>query len=398
MTNIITSNNPCPHREFCGGCIYQEVPYEEQLAQKEKEVRNLFRKAEIVPDRFVPIEGCPGEQKYQYRNKMEYTFGDMVKDGPLCLGMHKIRNFMSIVTVDECQLVHEDFNKILRYTLDFCVEKGYPKYHKKLHTGLLRNLVLRRGVRTGEILVNMVTSTETEFAEEAWCKGLLSLPLEHRIVGVMHTLNDGLADAVNCDELKILYGQDYYMEEIFGLKFQVHEFAFFQTNVEAIERLYGQAIDLIDDLAGKTVYDLYCGTGTISQVMAQSAGKVYGVEIVPESVESARANATLNGLDNCEFICGDVYKVLDQTASGELPHPDVIVVDPPRVGMSVDAVSKIASYGVEQIVYISCNPKSLVKNLEQFAELGYQATFVKPFDNFPMTKHVEAVTLLSRTK
>ena len=417
MRNITSE---CPHDEFCGGCIYQGLEYRKQLEIKEGEVHSLFSKEGISPDVFDRIEGCPEELIYEYRNKMEFTFGDMVKDGPLCLGMHRRGRFMSIVTVDQCQLVDEDFNKILFYTLSFCIEKGYKKYHKKNHTGLLRNLIIRQGKRTKELLVNIVTSTDTEFDRNGWAEGLKDLRLNNEIVGIMQTLNDNKADVVICDELILIDGRDYYYEEILGLRFQVHEFAFFQTNVEAIERLYGDAIGLIDDLEGKEVFDLYCGTGTISQVMALRAKHVLGVEIVPESVESAVKNAKLNNLSNCDFVCGDVFQILEKTdlkpekinpkADNINPEskktdfrlekrglkPDVIVVDPPRVGMSTDAVNKIASYGVKQIVYISCNPKTLVKNLVQFENLGYEVKYVKPYDNFPFTKHVEVITLLSK--
>ena len=387
----------CPHDEFCGGCTYQETPYEEQLKIKEQEVRQLFQAGGVTPSAFDVIEGCPPDSRYRYRDKMEYTFGDEVKDGPLCLGMHRPRQFMAITTVDNCQLVKQDFNRILKFTLDFCIEHGYTKYHKRHHTGLMRNLVIRDGFRTGEIIVNIVTSTDGEFAEDEWVQGLQQLSLDGDIVGIMRTLNDNIADSVNCDELRVLFGRDYYMEKILGLDFKVHEFSFFQTNVEAVERLYSKALSLIDSIDGKNVFDLYCGTGTISQVAAKKARHVMGVEIVQESVDMARENAALNKLDNCDFICGDVFDVLENSAQGnDLDAPDVIIVDPPRVGMTPGAVRKIASYDVPQIVYISCNPKSLVQNLSQFATYGYRTDYVKPFDNFPMTKHVETVVLMSR--
>ena len=384
----------CEHDGLCGGCVYQGTPYEEQLRIKEEEVKQLLQAEGISPLVFDDIEGCPEESRYRYRDKMEYTFGDEVKDGPLCLGMHRSMQFMSVTTVDHCQLVSEDFNRILRYTLDFCSDKGYSKYHKRRHTGLLRNLVIRQGFHTDEIIVNIVTSSDGEFAENEWLQGLQGLQLDGGIVGVMHTLDDDKADSVKCDDLRIIWGRDYYMEHIMGLDFKVHEFSFFQTNIEAVERLYSKAVSLIDDLNGKNVYDLYCGTGTISQVMAKSAKHVTGVEIVPESVDMAKENAALNGIKNCDFICGDVFDVLDKASM--LESPDVIVVDPPRVGMMPDAVQKIASYGVDQIVYISCNPKSLAKNLSQFTLYGYEVSYIKPFDNFPMTKHVETVVLMSR--
>ncbi|MDO4487306.1 MAG: 23S rRNA (uracil(1939)-C(5))-methyltransferase RlmD [Bacillota bacterium] len=382
----------CRDSNICGGCVYQGVPYEEQLANKEGEVRGLLEKKDIKYEELLPIEPAP--DRYAYRNKMEYTFGDMVKDGPTTLGMHKKKHFMSIITVDQCQLVHDDFNKVLRGVLDFVTERGYSHYHKKTHKGLMRHLIVRRGVRTGELLVNVVTSSEEGFDEKAFTEMILALPLENTVVGVLRTINDRLADAVYCDELKILYGRDYYMEEIMGLKFKVSAFSFFQTNVEAVENLYSYALSLIDDFENKTAFDLYCGTGTITQTLAKKACKVIGIELVEEAVEAAKSNAALNGLDNCEFIAGDVFKVLNTVED----KPEVIVVDPPRVGMSVDALDKIISYGVDQIVYISCNPKSLAENLYYLQYYGYRVKSVKPFDNFPGTKHVECVCLMSKVK
>ena len=380
----------CKHSAFCGGCLYQGVPYEEQLKIKEQEVITLLEKKDVVCKKLLPIE--PSPSRYGYRNKMEYTFGDMEKGGEMTLGMHRKKHFMSIVTVDECQLVHEDFNRVLRATLDFCRERGYSFYHKKSHKGLLRHLIVRRGVHTGELLVNLVTSTESGFDEVAYVEVLRGLELSNELVGVLRTFNDRLADAVYCEELRVLWGRDYYMEKIMGLDFKVSAFSFFQTNVEAVEHLYSYALDLIDDFSGKVAFDLFCGTGTITQTLAKKAGRAVGVELVPEPVEAARANAALNGLDNCEFLAGDVFEVLESVEE----KPDVIVVDPPRVGISPKALDRIIGYGVSQIVYISCNPKSLAENLAYFAYYGYEVESLKPFDNFSNTRHVETVCLLSR--
>ncbi len=382
----------CRDSKLCGGCSYQGVPYEEQLKNKEGETKGLLDRKDIRYGEFIEIEPAP--DRFGYRNKMEYTFGDMEKGGPMTLGMHRKKHFMSIVTVDECQLVHEDFNRVLRAVLDFVSSRGYSHYHKKTHKGLMRHLILRRGVRTGELLVNVVTSSEEGFDEEAFTSMILSLPLENRVAGVLRTINDRLADAVYCDELRVLYGRDYYEEEIMGLKFKVSAFSFFQTNVEAVEKLYSYAIGLIDDFESKKVFDLYCGTGTISQAMAKSAGEVVGIEIVEEAVRAAEENAAYNGIENCRFISGDVFEVLDSLPENE--KPDVIVVDPPRVGISANALDKIIGYGVDQIVYISCNPKSLAENLYYMQYYGYEVRSIKPFDNFPGTKHTEAVALLSR--
>ena len=382
----------CRDSQICGGCVYQGVPYEEQLSNKSGEVKSLLDRKDIRYGELLPIEAAP--DRYGYRNKMEYTFGDMEKDGPTTLGMHKKKHFMSIITVDQCQLVHEDFNRILRGVLDFVNEKGYSHYHKKRHTGLMRHLIVRRGVRTGELLVNIVTSSEPGFDDQAFTDMILALPLENQVVGVLHTINDRLADAVYCDRLDILYGRDYYNEKILGLDFKVSAFSFFQTNVAAVENLYSYALSLLDDFTDKNVFDLYCGTGTITQVLAKKASKVTGVEIVEEAVEAARAAAQLNGLDNCEFIAGDVFEVLDRLQD----KPEVIVVDPPRVGLSNDAMDKIISYGVDQILYFSCNRKSLAINLYYMQYYGYEVKTVKPFDNFPGTKHTECVALLGKVE
>ena len=386
----------CRHDEFCGGCIHQGIEYDKQLSIKEKEVRTLLANKDIEYDEFETIVGSP--KQYRYRNKMEYTFGDQVKDGEMTLGMHQKGMFMSIITVDECQLVDEDFNLILRATLDFCNKKGYKFYHKRSHQGLVRNLIIRKGERTGELLINIVTSTQVEFSEDEYVAMLLEIQeqgkLTNKIVGIIRTLNDIVSDAVNCEELKVLWGRDYYREKIMGLNFKVSAFSFFQTNVEAVEKLYSEAISMIDDVSGKTVYDLYCGTGTITQVLAQRAKKSIGVELVPEAVEAAKENAKLNGLDNCQFLTGDVFKVLDEIQE----MPDVIVVDPPRVGIMQKALDKIIKYNVNQILYVSCNPKTLAINLETLQACGYRVRKVKVFDNFPFTKHVEAVVLLSKVE
>ena len=258
----------------------------------------------------------------------------------------------------------------------------------------MRHLIVRRGIRTGELLVNVVTSSEDGFDENAFVEMIRALPLENQVVGILRTINDRLADAVYCDELRVLWGRDYYNEEILGLKFKVSAFSFFQTNVDAVERLYSYAVSLIDDFENKEVFDLYCGTGTITQVLARKAKEVIGIELMEEAVEAAKANAALNGLDNCRFLAGDVFEVLDS-----LPDkPEVIVVDPPRVGISSNALEKIIGYGVKQIVYISCNPKSLADNLYYMQYYGYEIKSVKPFDNFPGTKHTECVAVLEKVK
>ncbi len=382
----------CKHSEFCGGCIYQGIPYESQIDIKNNEVQRLLEKSEIVPE--LNLGFVPAPFQYRYRNKMEYTFGDRIKGGETTLGMHQKGHFMNIVTVDECQLVPEDFNVIMKATLDFCLEKGYIKYNKKFHEGLLRHFIIRKGIRTNELLLNLVTSTQGLFDDQAYVDRILSLKnvIKSEIVGILHTYNDNIADSVQCDKMTILYGRDYYNESIMGLDFKVSAFSFFQTNVEAVERLYQEALAMVDDLSGKVVFDLYCGTGTITQALATKARKAIGVEIIEEAVSAAKENAILNALDNCVFYSGDVLSAIEQIED----KPDVIVLDPPRVGIHQKALDKILNYQVEQILYISCNPKTMVMNLIRMKQAGYTVKKMKAYDNFPGTKHIEACALLVR--
>lgn len=383
----------CKHNEYCGGCVYQGIPYEEQLNIKEKEVLELLIERNINPKEYLPIVGA--SEIYRYRNKMEYTFGDFVKDGEMTLGMHQKGRFMSVMTVEQCQLVHEDFNRILRATLDFCVEKGYRKYHKKTHKGLMRHLLLRRGVNTGELLITISTSGESDFDEEGYVELLSQLEgLENKIVGILHVINENIADAFKCDEMRVLQGRNYYNENIMGLNFRVGALSFFQTNIHAVERLYSDGISLIEDYKNKTVFDLFCGTGTISQAMATKAKRVVGVEINQEAVGMAKESAKLNGFNNCEFICGDVFKTLDNLEE----KPEVVVVDPPRAGVQIKALDKIASYDIDEILYISCNPKTLIENLQFLEYRGYNTENFRLYDNFPFTKHVESIAKLKRRK
>ena len=374
----------------CGGCLYQGIDYEEQVLLKGEEVKKYIEEKKLRSGRFVGIEGSPSI--YRYRNKMEYTFGNLEKHGEMTLGMHKRGQYMSILNVDECQLVHEDFNRIVSATLEFCRERSYRFYHKRNHDGLMRNLVLRRSERYNELLINIVTSSDGSFDEDAYREMILALPLENSVAGILHTVNDNKSDRVTNESCAVLHGRDYYREQIMGLEFHVSAFSFFQTNVAAVERLYTEALSMIDDIEGKTVFDLYCGTGTITQALALRARKAVGVELVEDAVEAARENAKLNELSNCEFIAGDVLKVLDTLED----KPDVIVVDPPRAGIHYKALPKIVRYGVDQILYISCNPKTMVENLRYMEENGYKAEDIKAYDNFPFTGHVECAVLMTR--
>ena len=376
----------------CGGCMYQTMPYEEQVKMKEGQIRRIMDPVVKGEYLFEGVKHSPKE--FHYRNKMEFSFGDEFKDGPLSLGLHKKGSTYDVLTAGDCQLVHEDMDKILLCVLNYFKERNVSYYKKMQHVGYLRHLLLRRGDTTGEILVNLVTTTQEEYDLTPLVEELLALELEGKIVGILHILNDSLSDVVKSDETRILYGQDFFYEKLLGLEFKITPFSFFQPNSKGAEVLYETVREYIGDIDNQVVFDLFSGTGTIGQVLAPVAKKVIGVEIIEEAVEAAKENAVRNGLSNCRFIAGDVFKVLDEIEE----KPDVIVLDPPRDGIHPKALPKILNYGVDKIVYISCKMTSLARDLEMMQLAGYRVEKMTAVDQFCETVHVETVVLLSHKK
>ena len=477
-----TKKPMCNHFYSCGGCTYQTFAYTNQLKLKEQMVKDVL--APVIPSLGESDEAKAAEtgftwegilaspDQFRYRNKMEFTFGDAEKDGPLTLGLHRRNSTHDIISIDSCALVSPAWNEILQYTQKFYRKRGVPHYNKRTHTGVLRNLVIRESATDGSIIVNLVTTTHhsiDEYTREIpwnekrsetvdelclpeYVAGLLSLgetsPVGmdgytshgyndgrvggkkkkvirdkngvfknalladeekggsgefeslskyNRIVGVLYTECDTLADAIIPDTVTLLYGEDFLMEEVLGLKFKISPFSFFQTNTRGSEVLYSKAREYaMEAIGSKTgiIYDLYIGTGTIAQLMSPVAEKVYGIEIVEEAVEAAKENAKLNKLTNCEFIAGDVLKKLDELEE----KPDLIILDPPRDGVNPKALSKILSYGVNNLVYISCKPTSLARDLEIFNANGYEVVKGCAVDMFPNTQHVEVCCLLEQLK
>ena len=391
-SSLETREPVCSIFPACGGCMYQTMPYEEQVKMKEGQIRRIMDpvvKGEYV---FEGVKHSPKE--FHYRNKMEFSFGDEFKDGPLSLGLHKKGSTYDVLTAGDCQLVHEDMDKILLCVLNYFKERNVSYYKKMQHVGYLRHLLLRRGDTTGEILVNLVTTTQEEYDLTPLVEELLALELEGKIVGILHILNDSLSDVVKSDETRILYGQDFFYEKLLGLEFKITPFSFFQPNSKGAEVLYETVREYIGDIDNQVVFDLFSGTGTIGQVLAPVAKKVIGVEIIEEAVEAAKENAVRNGLSNCRFIAGDVFKVLDEIEE----KPDVIVLDPPRDGIHPKALPKILNYGVDKIVYISCKMTSLARDLEMMQLAGYRVEKMTAVDQFCETVHVETVVLLSQQK
>lgn len=452
-----TAEPMCSRFGKCGGCSYQTLPYEKQLELKRNQVLEIIDNVYKTLDSSLGIKKdyiydgiLPSPEIKGYRNKMEFSFGDEYKGGPLTLGLHKKGSVHDIVNASGCQIVDDDYSKVIDCIVEYFREKQIPHYNKNTHQGVLRHLLVRRAVSTGELLVALVTSSQQDISEyvSEVSEKLNGLEYNGKLTGFIHIINDGLGDVVKSDRMHIISGKDWFTEKILGLQFKISPFSFFQTNTKGAEVLYTRARDYVlgREMAGvdknsvgigrdadssdiadgysemgtenvdlasvcskkpesekkldtgkssefkdKVVFDLYSGTGTIAQIIAPVAKKVIGVEIVEEAVEAAKENAAINGLDNCEFIAGDVLKVIDEIDE----KPDYIILDPPREGIHPKAIRKIIDYGVENIVYISCKPTSLLQDLAIFETFGYHVERVSNVDMFPGTVHVETIVKLS---
>ena len=380
----------CKHFGSCGGCTYQSVPYEKQLEIKSTQVKAILDSILTENYEFLPI--VPSPKKTEYRNKMEFSFGDEIKEGPLTLGMHRRNSFHSIISTTGCSIVGEDFRQILCHILDYFQGNSQTYYHKSTNIGFLRYLLVRKAEKTGQILINLITTSQSTLNEEEFVNLILNLNLKGTVKCIAHSIYDGVADVARADEMKILYGEDKIVEELLGLKFNISSFSFFQTNSLGAEKLYSTVRDFIGTTKDKTIFDLYSGTGTIGQILAPTAKKVTGIEIVEEAVEKATENAKLNNLTNCTFIAGDVLKKINELDG----KPDIIVLDPPREGIHPKAIQKIINYNPQTLIYISCKPTSLTKDLPVFLDNDYRVEKVQCVDMFPMTGHVEVVVLLQR--
>ncbi len=372
----------------CGGCMYQTMSYAEQVKMKEMQVKEILDAAIVGDYIFEGVKESPKE--FAYRNKMEFSFGDEYKDGPLSLGLHKKGSTYDVLTAADCKLVHADMNQILSCVLQYFQERNVSYYKKMQHVGYLRHLLLRRGEHTGEILIHLVTTTQENHDLQPLVHALLDLPLQGKIVGILHILNDSLSDVVQSDETRVLYGKDYFYEKLLDMEFKITPFSFFQPNSRAAEVLYSTVRDYLGDMKGKVLYDLFSGTGTIGQILSPVAEKVIGIEIVEEAVKAANENAAHNQIDNCTFLAGDVFKVLDEIEE----KPDVIVLDPPRDGIHPKTLPKILEYGVDTIVYISCKVTSLARDLAMIQEKGYRVVKAVAVDQFVHTVHVETIILM----
>ena len=381
---------PCPHFGVCGGCSSQNLTYEKQLELLSDEVCELFEDKDIPMGMYLGVKGS--ENTWEYRNKMEFTFGDLEKGGELTLGMHMKGKSFGVLTVDKCMIVDEDFRKVLTITVEYFRKQNLPYYRVMKREGYLRHLVVRKASNTGELMVNLVTTTQIDFDLSEYTELLKSQTYKGKLVSVLHTENNSFSDAVVPEKVNILYGRDYIIEELLDLKFKISPFSFFQTNSRGAESLYSIVRDFMGNGENKVVFDLYCGTGTIGQIAAHNAKKVIGLELIEEAVEAAKENAKLNGLDNCEFIAGDVAETIKQVKV----KPGIIILDPPRSGVSPKALDYVIKFNAKEIIYVSCNPKTMVDNLETLLVAGYKVEKSKVKDMFPNTPHAETVVKLTK--
>ncbi|WP_156299471.1 23S rRNA (uracil(1939)-C(5))-methyltransferase RlmD [Streptobacillus canis] len=390
----------CNKFNICGGCAFQYLNYEAQANLKTNLVYKLIDNT-IKTKNYEKFPVVTMEKDKEYRNKMEFSFGNEYKDGPIILGLHKKNSFHDIVNVNECQLMDENFRKITKYTNDFFSTRNISFYHRLTHVGFLRNLVIRKGEKTKEIGVNIVTTSQSENYEiiDEYKEGLLNLELSMDLKSIIHTINDDKSDSVKADSERILYGKRDISEELFGLNFKISPYSFFQTNSFGVEKLYQQVINNLKLITKENdkpvVFDLFSGTGTIGQIVAKYSKEVYGIELVEEAVVKANENAKENGISNAKFIAGDVFEKLREFDEVNI-KPDILILDPPRSGVGEKTILKLIEYNTEHIIYVSCNPKTLAEDLKIFEDNSYILKRVVCVDMFGYTPHLETVALLSK--
>lgn len=411
LMNVLTPSEDrvekvvCPMARKCGGCQIQEMKYPAQLAFKESKVRGNLERIGEVPGELLdqimhPVVGMDeeGMQPFRYRNKAQFPIGTD-KDGRVTAGFYAGRTH-SIIGNTDCVLGVEVNEEILNCILDFMEEFEIPAYDEVKHKGLVRHVLLRYGFKTDEIMVCLVINGKT-------------IPHCHDLVGRLRQIpgmtsitlssNTAKTNVIMGDTIRLLWGQEFITDYIGEIKYQISPLSFYQVNPVQTEKLYGLALDYAGLTGNETVWDLYCGIGTISLFLAKKAKQVYGVEIVPQAIDDARNNAKINDITNAEFYVGkaeevlpEYYKEYEKTHNGETVHADVIVVDPPRKGCEESLLQTIVDMQPEKVVYVSCDSATLARDVKFLRAKGYELKDVTPVDQFPHTVHVETVCLLSK--
>jgi 23S rRNA (uracil1939-C5)-methyltransferase len=385
---------PCAHYPACGGCRFQDLAYDAQVATKHQWVADSLQRLAGLPD--APLDPIvPAASQFHYRNKMEYSFTQTTDaDGTVgpTLGLHKAGRWDEVLEIEKCWLTSDTGNLVRNTVRDWAREEKLPAYDQETHEGYLRHLLVREGRNTGQVLVQLVTNRGERFDRERLIEVLTAIPA---VKSIHWSVNKGVAEVTNLPT-DLLWGDDAIEEEIDGLRFRVRPNAFLQTNTEMAAQLYAIAREFAALSGGETVYDLYCGIGTIGLSMAAQAMTVWGIEISEESVACAIENQELNGIGNTAFFAGNVGEVLNDLRQ-RAGDPDVVVVDPPRAGLAGKALRRLGEIGAPRIVYVSCNPTTLAGDAKRLGEdYGYRLVRARPVDMFPHTPHVECVALLER--
>ncbi len=382
---------PCAHYPACGGCRFQDLDYAVQAAAKEEQVRDALQRIGGIAD--APVEPIlTASSQFFYRNKLEYSF-TQTPSGP-ALGFHKAGRWDEVLEVERCWLTTDLGNAIRNAVRDWAREEGLVAYDQTEQTGYLRHLVVREGRNTGQALVLLVTAPGEKFERGYLVEVLTRFP---EVKSIHWAINDSPSEVTNLPST-LLWGEDAIEEELLGHRFRIRPNAFLQTNTEMAEQLYALAIEYAGLTGAETVYDLYCGTGTIGLAMAKHSLTVWGVDISEESIACALENTDLNGIANAAFFAGNVGQALEELAERAGP-PDVVVVDPPRAGLAGKALRRTGELGAPRLVYVSCNPTTPASDVKVLrADYGYELVRTKPVDMFPHTPHVETVSLLVRSR
>jgi 23S rRNA (uracil1939-C5)-methyltransferase len=385
---------PCPHVHECGGCRFQDLAYPAQLVYKERQVKDtLTHLAGIADPRVHPIVSAP--DAFGYRNKMEFSFHPG-EAGPV-LGLHERGTFDRVFELENCLLPSRLTVSIVHLTQRFARERRWRAYHPRHHHGVVRFLTVRHLPITDQCGVTLVAASDEVPALMEWVREVAALAPAIRTVSLL--INHSRANVALGEDERVLHGSGTLIERLLGLEFEVSASAFLQTNSRQAEALYQAALAAAELGKHETALDLYCGTGTLTLLCAQRAGEAVGVESVPEAVEHARRNAERNGIENARFVAGESRRVMREWARGEREgavRADVVVVDPPRAGLHPRVVARIAELEPRRVVYVSCHPGTLARDLKDFAALGYPLAEVTPFDLFPHTPHIECVARLDR--
>ena len=381
---------PCDVYHKCGGCQLQHMSYDSQLTMKQNQVKNALRRIAHIDD--VTVEPTLGmDDPWSYRNKVQIPVGE--KNGELITGFYRPRSHDIINDMKRCIITSDVNNELVDVVREIADELDIPAYDGKTHRGVLRHIVARSAENTGQTMVVIVTRTNKLPKQDEFIKRILEK--QPNITSIMHNSNPNRTNVILGRKTTCLWGEEYIYDTIGDVKFAISALSFYQINPKQTEVLYDKALEYADLSGGETVLDAYCGIGSISLFLAQKAKKVYGIEIIPQAVQDAKKNAKLNGLDNTEFIVGQAEKVLPELKADGL-KPDVIVVDPPRKGCDEALLDAMVEMNPKRIVYVSCNPSTLARDLVTLTEGGYKLKKVQPVDNFPQTSHVEAVTWLEQ--